>query len=421
MRTITEVVDYENENEIKAEKFFAQDIDVIFKQRYELEKAIQQNIKKWVCPFCRQSIKIRGKRNGDISLHFAHVADQLDCPIKTWKNYTKDQILRMKYNGQKESPTHEKLKKLIADKLSKDHRFSEIKVEKRFEGICKDWRKPDVSAIYNGKAIVFELQLTTTFLSVIAERNLFYQENKTYIIWLFGNQVHNVEKMRFMEKDIFYPNNHNAFFIDEESQDSKFTLICGYERPVLFGSSMNNIWNTLKIDFSELSFDENFQVSWFDYEKEKNKIQKDLERIRLAEFGKLWQMQNKDERRNLFDKFRYIFNTKSENVNFHELSALLDCLYSIKFKNIIGYNYQKLIQLLHQYFLNDMNKDSHFGEYVLKAIGVYGARDQVLLEDKTRKFVNKAKYYKQQNFEICNKYDNILKHLFPELFDEISK
>ena len=211
MRTITEVIDYENESEIKAVDFFAQDIDIIFKKRYELETAIQQGIKKLVCPFCRQPVKIRGRRDGELSLHFAHVADRLDCPIKTWKNYTKDQILRMKYNGQKESPLHFNLKNLVASKLSIDSRFSDIKVEKRFEGVCKDWRKPDISTKYNGKDVVFELQLTTTFLNVIAERNLFYEKNKTYIVWLFGNKVRNIANMRFMEKDIFYPNNHNAF------------------------------------------------------------------------------------------------------------------------------------------------------------------------------------------------------------------
>lgn len=211
MRTITEVIDYETEEVIKADDFFSKNIDAIFKQRYELEEAIQGGRKLWVCPFCRQPIKIKGKRDGNISLHFSHVTDGLDCPYKTWKRYTKDQILRMKYNGQKESPKHFYLKNLVAEKLSRDSRFSDIKIDKRFDGFCKDWRKPDVSAIYDGKNIVFELQLTTTFLSIIAERNMFYKKNETYIIWLFDNKRKNLEHMRFMEKDIFYPNHHNAF------------------------------------------------------------------------------------------------------------------------------------------------------------------------------------------------------------------
>ena len=78
-------------------------------------------------------------------------------------------------------------------------------------------------------------------------------------------------------------------------------------------------------------------------------------------------------------------------IKYYELIALLDCLYSIKFKKVIGYNYQKLIQLLHQFFQKDLRGNSHLGEYVLKAIGKYGAKDQVLQEDRTGKFIDKAK------------------------------
>jgi hypothetical protein len=68
MRTLSEVIDNETENTIQAEYFFAQDEDIIFKQRYELEEAIQLNKKLWVCPICRQPIKIRGRKDGIISM-----------------------------------------------------------------------------------------------------------------------------------------------------------------------------------------------------------------------------------------------------------------------------------------------------------------------------------------------------------------
>lgn len=421
MKTISEVIDYESENPINAEDFFAQDTDVIFKQRYELEKAIQQNIKMWVCPFCRQPVKIRGKKNGEISMHFTHVADRLDCPLKTWKNYTKDQILRMRYNGQKESPKHQELKTLIAAKLSEDPRFSKIKVEKRFVGVCKDWRKPDVSTIYDGKNIVFELQLTTTFLSVIAERNIFYENNKTYIIWIFDNRRQNIEDMRFTEKDIYYPNNHNAFFISENSKRNGFKLICGYEKPTIISGSIKNVWEIKEVDFSELTFGDNFKIYWFDYESELKVLQEQVKNSQLLEFENLWiQTELSDERKRLFHKFSHLFGVQSHEVKFYELSGLLDCLYSIKFGKVIGYNYQKVIQLLHQFFQKDIGRVSHFGEYAFKAIGVYGTREQILQEDRTGKFVARAKVYKKQQVELSHKYDAILKPLFPELWENKS-
>jgi hypothetical protein len=107
-----------------------------------------------------------------------------------------------------------------------------------------------------------------------------------------------------------------------------------------------------------------------------------------------------------------------ENMSFqiYELSGLLNCLYSIKFQNFIGYNYERIIQLLHQYFDKEIVKDSHFGEYIFKAIRVY-ARDQIKREDKTEKFYSKAVAYKKRHFELCHKYDPLLKNLFPELWE----
>jgi len=419
MRTITEVVDWENEDVIRAEDFFAKNIGAIFEQRYELERAIQRGQKLWVCPFCRQPIKIRGKRDGEISLHFYHVSDRLDCPYKSWKKYTKEQILRMKYNGQKESPKHYFLKNLVADKLSRDARFSEIQVDKRFEGVCKDWRKPDVSALYKGKRIVFELQLSTTFLSVIAERNTFYEKNETYILWLFDNRRQSVESMRFMEKDIYFPNHHNAFFINERSADDKFSLICGYEKPILSNGGIQNIWETQEVDFSELLFDDNFRIYCFDYERELQSVKEKLKSIKLHEFEILYQSVQSDiEREKAFNELTQIFEIHFEDINYYELIALLNCLYSIKFKKVIGYNYKKLIQVLHQFIQKDIGAHAHFGEYALKAIGTYGAKDQVLQEDRTGKFVEKTRRYVMNGFELTHKYDQVLQLLFPELFEK---
>lgn len=316
MRTIIEVVEHETENTIFSDQFFHNDIDVIFKQRYELEKAYQLNKKLWVCPLCRPPVKIRGKRDGIKAMHFAHVADKLDCPIKTGKNYTKSQILRMKYNGQKESPRHFRLKNFIADSISKDKRFTDVKVDKRTTGICKDWRRPDVSSVFQGKKVVFELQITTTFLNVIAERNLFYQNNGIYIIWVFDRNRKNVEDMRFMEMDIFYPNNHNAFFINQETDSNNFKLICGYEKPVIAACSLEKIWKLDEVDFGDLTFREDYQVFWFDYEREKEKIQREREKKEIAEFGTIWvRLRDRQEKKNQIKKLDNLFQKWGVGVN----------------------------------------------------------------------------------------------------------
>ena len=49
-----------------------------------------------------------------------------------------------------------------------------------------NWRKPDVIAKYNNLNIVFELQLSTTFISVVVQRDIFYRLNDYFIIWVFN-------------------------------------------------------------------------------------------------------------------------------------------------------------------------------------------------------------------------------------------
>lgn len=415
MRTIKEVIDRKTENIINAAQFFSQDESVIFKQRYKLEEAYQLGKKLWVCLYCRQPVLVRGEKDGLKSVYFTHVADQLDCPIKTGKHYTKEEILRMKYNGQKESDRHYNLKHLIAEKISKDSRFSEVKIDKRFDGVCKDWREPDVSAIFEGKRVVFELQLSTTFLSVIAERNLFYRNNQTYIIWIFDNKRQNIEAMRFTEKDVFYPNHHNAFFIDESSDGKQFKLICGFEKPFIDKGLIKNDWQLEKIDFNDLTFGPNFQVYWFDYEYHEKLLIEEIEKKRFLEFGDRWRNATYEDRQHLLSQHNHILKEQCKNFNYYELASLLDCLYSIKFKQVIGYNYIRVVQLIHQYLDKDAGGKSHFGEYVFKAIRVY-ARDQIKQEDKSEKLFNKGKAYRKKHFEQTCKYDPFLKHLFPELF-----
>ena len=41
----------------------------------------------------------------------------------------------------------------------------------------KQWRRPDVSSLYKKQLVVFEGQLSTTFLNVIIDRKIFYQDN----------------------------------------------------------------------------------------------------------------------------------------------------------------------------------------------------------------------------------------------------
>lgn len=301
-RTIESVLDLETGQEIRASDFFQYSESTIFKRRRKQEKAIQDkdNQNAFVCYYCKQIIKVKGQPIEKLRktiLYFAHYRDSLECPIKTDSKYSKEEILRIKYNGAKESEKHKNLKQSIVVGLEENEKkkkgVSDIEVEAVFRNraISKEWKKPDVQCEYLGKRLVFELQLSTTFLSVIVQREEFYKEQKCFILWVFGSLHFATELQKFTQKDIIYSNNNNAFVITEESQllsleKNDLILLCHYQEPEIINDNIFFYWKSEFVCLSDLTYDaETYKVYYFDSDKaliQKEKELKDeLERRKL--------------------------------------------------------------------------------------------------------------------------------------------
>ena len=141
-----------------------------------------------VCALCHQPVIIVGNRNHEY--FFKHGYESGDCPIKTSGQYSQDEIKRLKYNGAKESLRHIELKSAISSALqARNSKCTNVIEEKRIasSGLSTSWRKPDVIASCDEKTIAFEIQLSTTFLDVIVEREEFYQSEKIFMLWVFDN------------------------------------------------------------------------------------------------------------------------------------------------------------------------------------------------------------------------------------------
>lgn len=286
-RTITEVLNLKTGQFIQSEAFFSQPEDEVFQERYRLEESIKKNERYLVCPYCQQSVKIRGKLQGLRTLHFAHLRDSDDCPIKTSQHYTEEEVLKMKYNGLKESDAHLHMKHLLAKSLRADPAFSDVMIEEIFrdKGGLKEWKKPDISAKVHGTDIVFEIQLSTTFLSVLVERDIFYKKNHTYIGWIFNDFTANIDEQRFTEKDILYSNNCNAFIVNNQTcqhseEEQKFYLVCHYLEPVIQDRHIVNEWRVAEVCFHDLTFQEDsYKFYYYDYEGEKALREAELQKI----------------------------------------------------------------------------------------------------------------------------------------------
>lgn len=289
IRTINSVLDLRNGKEIIASDFFTKPIDEIFQLRYEIETNIREKQPRFVCYFCRKAIKIRGKPDSKRILHFAHLKDSDDCPQKTDSKYSKEELLRIKYNGAKESDLHIELKLFIANSLiankkgSKGIEFVEIEHINKHQAIPKIWKKPDVSSIFQGKSVVFDLQLSTTFLSVINSRQEFYKENQTFIIWVFNVFETDDDRRKFTQSDVFYSNNRNGFELDEVAkeksiQEGDLILKCNYQKPKIKYSGIHYDWEVEYVKLADLTFNTGtYKVYYFDVAEAYEKLKYELE------------------------------------------------------------------------------------------------------------------------------------------------
>ncbi|WP_017293605.1 DUF6035 family protein [Geminocystis herdmanii] len=427
-RTIQEVLNIQTGEYLSADYFFSLSEDVIFKGRRKLEEYNQREEKLLVCPFCYQSVKIRGNKTGKKSMHFSHLYDSGDCPIKTSNKYTEDEIRRMKYNGQKESERHKMLKNFIGEFLEKDNRFYDVRIERNFQdkGLSKEWKRPDVAAKFRDLDIVFEIQLSTTFLSVIVEREVFYQKNKTFIIWFF-NQFHTqADEQKFTEKDIIYLNNNNAFVINNETilksqQENKLIFLCYYEEAYIDKNNyiIKTDWTSEYITFDELKFDYiNYKLYYYNTEKEKENLINELRNKLIIEFEKFWLDYIKftaKYRRTKLDELQNLFYSQKTDVilndmiHIDKLYPILNALYSFKYGRIINYNFPNFLALIN-YVLEDRKE---YGKVLFSAIRYYNYEQLLLSADK--KGTYRKKLNKSLDCEQDQKYNKLLKILFPEL------
>lgn len=281
-RTIDTVVDVETGNEIYANSFFSQPESTIFKMRTELQKAIYLRHPKYICKYCGQMVKISGKKTErGVATFFSHLRDSDECDYKTTTGRTKREIERAKYSKCNEGERHKKLKDLLATFLLRTSGVTNVRTENTMPGNhpILNWRRPDVAVSYRGQEIIFELQLSSTFVSVITERDLFYRLNKKFVIWVFNfdDQSEHVNLKNMVVKDVYFNHKLNIFIFDKAAQDEserrgELILKCNWIRPD--GSwEYPNINNSNElggsfVSLSELTYSNDYKPYYHDAEKD---------------------------------------------------------------------------------------------------------------------------------------------------------
>lgn len=240
----------------------------------------------YACPACDQKVYLSGSGSaGNKTYHFRHFPNLGDCPIKDGHALSREDLLKIMYNGAKESDQHKKLKTWLGYFLMSIENigdFGNTNIEKRITSLNDKllWRQPDVSCTYKGKRLVFELQLNGTFVEVIRGREQFYHNEKTFICWLFDD--FNPDNTDLSERDIFWLNKSNAFAITEETmhlseEKQNLYIECHYVNPTFEDDVIKNEWVSCIVPFSELSLDEGYyKPFYFDSDSARNNLQRNL-------------------------------------------------------------------------------------------------------------------------------------------------
>jgi len=224
-----------------------------------------------VCPICHVPVRLVCTPDQQ-RLFFRHAVVPGACP-QFETTPTEEQINAAKYNGAKESQAHKDMKELVRRSLAADKRFAEIASECVVKGAVRpwEWRKPDVQARWNSALMIaFEVQLSTTFLHVIAARREFYRSEGWLLFWVF--QSFDLEAEHMTGLDVFHANRCNAFVVDAETcqqseSTSCFHLRCLWAVPQAQDGKLDFTMHTAIVPFDQLQLNVEDQAAYhFDFD-----------------------------------------------------------------------------------------------------------------------------------------------------------
>ena len=428
---IDEVINLDTGIISPARKVIGSDYDRLEKLRMELAEANASGESLYACPICMVGVYLSCRRKDEKRFFFKHRTENGNCPAITRGELSKDEMLARKYNAAKESRAHIRLKEIIADSLRCDPGFSEVETEKVWRGMDRTkWRKPDVQALWKGKIrIAFEIQLSTTFLHVIAERRNFYRQEGGLLCWIFKS--FDQAEARMTQDDIFHNNNRNLFIAGEETlkasaADKALMLDCHWLEPQAVNGEVIDAWCEERVSFSHLQLDAAGQRVFFrdcDGLKAGLAHQAGEEALKQRFFiwwrnsKRSWQDAEWNEARQEFKK-RGVFLPEYT----YDVLGLLNGLYSAREGECIGWK--------HPNFISAANTVANSYKNVIRAFRaallVYDRGDLLKREDKKGNWAKRVIEYKKKlaegdkDYDRDEQYDPLIAFLFPEVWAVLS-
>ncbi|MBB3827081.1 hypothetical protein [Xanthomonas vesicatoria] len=423
--------------------------EVIRDGRLAAELEVLDGTPRFTCPHCQDAMGVRSKAiraRSEFRFYFDHLTARYREACTGRKGHSPQAIVARRFGLCKEGALHKAFKEWVRESLEADLSFQETKLEERWwdiDGV--KWRQPDVQTQRDGQKWAIEIQLSTTFVHVIAERMRHYRKNGGRMLWLFKEL--NLEQFRLSEDDLFFANNRNAFRVTpatvaHSQREGRFYLEGVWLEPRLENGTIRDVEVRQEIPFEKLIFDTCSRgisrAYAFDYER--HRAQAETDRLAWQE-EQVW-----GRRRETFETF-YVAMLRGELVDYKErdrrwgdlrrsfahvgialplyakgngdLERLLVIGYSIKHGQgrPIGIGFETLAELGHHAH-KVWPKSLWFYRCMLRA---HGQLKTVLPQDRTAKLQGKMKSVLaslakgESTFEPDRSWDALLVRLFPEV------
>jgi len=378
------------------------------------------------CSICGVAVHVCSSPNKR-RFFFKHREQDGSCPANTSGGLNQDEIDARKYNGAKESKLHVRMKEWITQCLVLDGRFDSVRQEARWNGaLPSKWRKPDITAQYGSMPVAFEIQLSTTPLSVIAARRIFYQEEGALLFWIFAEFEQ--EYRRLTEDDIFFSNNLNAFVVNQKTVEAsieakEFLLDCVWVQP-MNGGGLSGLHRRL-LPFHALTLQPQTQRAfWFDFDVAKRALEPrsagdalraEVENWWLAE-GPLDKEDDASEKWRTFQLRLQALGVDSTPY-FSDYFTTLKVLYCAKHGRAICDRRGTLIAVAHG-IVSSHRPDL---QWFMRAIRAFGNSELLDRQDANRKFANKLAAARKDYandpapFTPHARCAEVVEYLFPEL------
>ena len=438
---IVEVIDLANGKILNAKTFIASHrYDAIVPLRMHICESLRSERPLCTCPLCSTPVYLVA--NKEKRFFFRHLVEDGSCPAQTRNALTEEEIRRRKYHGLRECEAHKRIKALIERSLRADPSFRDTAIlqEKRWRSAHdpKRWRQPDVRAVRDTQRFAFEVQLSTTFLSVVAERRVFYKSEGALLVWIMAD--FSPDYRRMTTDDLLFSNNSNILVVNEETallseRLSAFHLRCFYRRPVLDDGVVRDQWESKLIRFSELTCVVEEQcVYYFDYKGEEKRLYADRVATLRADFFEFWHaamnphFDRRPENLAWWDEIKDSLEQHGVSVpdqpsgdgSFRTMiHAVLSAIHGAP----VGWQFERLVQVAHQVAEDHPEHLLAFG----CALEVSGNKNVLAQQDTTGKWARRRKLAWEKlcagdpDFTPDQRWLPALSFLFPEVAERLEK